>query len=128
MKNLLFLILLNLSADTFTLKVNIKGFANNNGKALVGLYDAKGKMIKGLEEKITNQQVMANFSDLPSGKYAVRVFHDENNNNNLDTGTFGIPKEKWGVSNNIKHLFSGPTLQEILFEINEDKVITIQLN
>jgi len=127
-KLLLFVILLNFSSNLFTLKLTIKGFENNNGKAFVALYDAKGKMIKGLEEKIVNQQVMTSFANLSGGKYAVRVFQDENNNGKLDTGIFGIPKEKWGVSNNIKPMFSGPKFEEIVFEVNADKAIIIQMN
>lgn len=111
----------------FSVKVIIKGFENNKGKAFIAIYDTKEKMIKGLTEPIVNQQVTLNFMDLAIGKYAIKVFHDENNNGKLDTGMFGIPKEKWGVSNNVKPLMSAPKFSDMLFEVNSDKTITINL-
>lgn len=40
--------------------------------------------------------------DLPPGKYAVAIVHDENGNGKLDTNFLGIPKEGYGASNNPK--------------------------
>jgi len=36
---------------------------------------------------------------LPAGEYLVSVFQDTNNNEKLDTGLFGIPKEPFGFTN-----------------------------
>jgi uncharacterized protein (DUF2141 family) len=46
------------------------------------------------------------FDDLPSGHYAISLFHDENGNGKLDT-RFGMPMEGVGFSRN-PHLFFGP--------------------
>ena len=35
---------------------------------------------------------------VPPGDYGAQVFHDENNNNEVDRGIFGIPKEGVGFS------------------------------
>ncbi|MCU0471025.1 MAG: DUF2141 domain-containing protein [Arcicella sp.] len=131
MKQLFVLFLIKFSLfgnNTFNLNVSIKGFENNKGKTMIALYDEKGKRIKAIEEKIVNQQVAAVFSGLSVGKYAIRVFHDENSNSKFDTNFIGIPKEKWGVSNNIKPMFSGPKFRDIVFEVNADKAIEIRLN
>jgi uncharacterized protein (DUF2141 family) len=114
-------------AGGYTLKVTVTGFDNNKGKAYIGLYDTKEKMLKGLVETIVNQQVTVNFNDLPEGKYAVKVYHDENGNGKLDTGMFGIPKEGWGVSNNVKVVMSAPKIEEMLFDLNGNKSINIEL-
>jgi uncharacterized protein (DUF2141 family) len=130
MKTLLLFLLAGISLTTgggLTVKVSIKGFENNKGKAFVAIYDAKEKMIKGVAESVVNQQVTINFTDLPSGKYAVKVFHDENNNGKMDTGMFGIPKEKYGFSNNVKVVMSAPKIEELLFDVSSDKTITINL-
>jgi uncharacterized protein (DUF2141 family) len=128
MKKLFLMFLFHTSlfgSSSFNLTIHIKGFENNKGKILIALYDEKGKRVKGVEEVIVNQRAMASFGGLASGKYAVRVFQDENDNGKLDTGFMGIPKEKWGVSNNIKPLFSGPKFEDMIFEINADKSIEI---
>jgi uncharacterized protein (DUF2141 family) len=130
MKTLLLFLLAGISLTTgggLTVKVSIKGFENNKGKAFVAIYDAKEKMIKGVAESVVNQQVTINFTDLPSGKYAVKVFHDENNNGKMDTGMFGIPKEKYGFSNNVKVIMSAPKIEELLFDLNKNTEITIKL-
>jgi uncharacterized protein (DUF2141 family) len=36
---------------------------------------------------------------LPRGEYVLFAFQDANDNKKLDTGLFGIPKEKFGISN-----------------------------
>lgn len=46
-------------------------------------------------------------ADLPAGRYAVALFHDENGNGKLDT-RFGIPTEGVGFSNNPRLLFGPP--------------------
>ncbi|WP_419827132.1 DUF2141 domain-containing protein [Sphingomonas sp.] len=48
------------------------------------------------------------FGDLPSGDYAVALFHDENDNGRIDT-RFGIPAEGVGFSNNPRLLFGPPS-------------------
>ena len=51
------------------------------------------------------------FTALPSGAYAVALFHDENRNGKLDT-RFGIPTEGVGFSRNPRLLFGPPHFSE----------------
>ena len=48
------------------------------------------------------------FDALPSGTYAIALFHDENANGRLDT-RFGIPAEGVGFSRNPRLLFGPPS-------------------
>jgi uncharacterized protein (DUF2141 family) len=52
------------------------------------------------------------FSEMPSGDYAVAVFHDENDNGKLDT-FLGIPKEGFGFSRNPKNIFGAPRFEQV---------------
>jgi len=36
---------------------------------------------------------------VPPGRYAIQAYHDANNNDDLDRGMFGIPREGLGFSN-----------------------------
>ena len=47
------------------------------------------------------------FADLPTGRFAVAVFHDENANDTLDRNLIGIPKEGYAFSEDA-HGFAGP--------------------
>jgi uncharacterized protein (DUF2141 family) len=56
------------------------------------------------------------FAELALGTYAVSVLHDENQDNQLNTGSFGIPTEGFGFSKN-------PTIQTGAPDFNEAAVI-----
>ncbi len=115
-------------AQKHTLKVSVNGFQNNKGKLYWQLLDAKEKTLKQSVENIDSKAVTVEIKDLPAGKYAVRIFQDENNNTKLDTGLFGIPKEPWGLSNNVKATFGPPKFEEMLFEVKANKEILITLH
>ena len=128
-KALLFIFITNIVfAQKYTLKVNIDGFGNNKGKLYYQVVDTKEKPIKQSAEMIDNKRVIVEVKDLPAGKYAVRIFQDENNNTKMDKGMFGIPKEPWGLSNNIKATFGPPKFEDTLFELKANKEISITLH
>jgi uncharacterized protein (DUF2141 family) len=128
-KALLFIFISNIAlAQKYTLKVNIDGFENNKGKLYYQLVDTKEKPIKQAAEVIENKQVKVEIKDLSAGKYAVRIFQDENDNKKMDKGMFGIPKEPWGLSNNIKATFGPPKFEDTLFELRGNKEISITIH
>ncbi len=57
-----------------------------------------------------------------------RFFHDENSNSLLDKkNLFGIPKEGYGFSNNIRPKFRGANFEESQFIVETDTDLTINL-
>lgn len=64
---------------------------------------------------------------LPSDTYCLSVHHDENANVSMDTNFFGLPKEGWGISNNVRLIMRLPKFDECSFRI-EDKDTTINVN
>lgn len=68
-------------------------------------------------------------SDLPSGEYAVTLFHDVNGNHMLDKNFFGIPTEPYGFSNNARSRFGPPKFDAAKFVLNQKhQMIEIALN
>lgn len=55
---------------------------------------------------------------LPPGRYALAIYLDENENDELDKNMLGIPKEPYGFSNNPRAKWSAPRFDEIAFEMN----------
>jgi uncharacterized protein (DUF2141 family) len=119
------------------LKVTVTGIRNSNGEINFNLFDnADGfpkeetKAIKHLRGKITNDTSTVTFENIPFGKYAVAVYHDENNNKKLDKNWIGRPTEGTAVSNNAKGSISGPPTFEVAkFDFNsQTKVVEIKLN
>jgi len=117
-----------------TLTIKIYGFPNNNGVARVGLYNSeatfagKGKAFREVKIKIKDKKAICEFKDIPQGEYAVRLFHDENMNGNLEKNIMGIPKEAYGVSNNTKSKTGPPKYKRAKFKLTKSKAIDIKIN
>lgn len=86
---------------TTALRLHITGFGSDQGKAMVAIanskqsFDTDGKPFISLILPIQHQEVDQTLS-LPFGEYAVKIFHDANGNEHLDTLIFGIPRENTG--------------------------------
>ena len=76
---------------------------------------------------VEDETVSLKIENIEKGNYAVSVYHDENNNDILETTRlFGIPLEPYGFSNNPSMRF-GPSFKKSVFQFNSDKEITIKL-
>ncbi|MNC95537.1 hypothetical protein D3C83_126870 [compost metagenome] len=64
---------------------------------------------------------------MASGSYAIAVLHDENENFKMDTSIIGIPKEGYGVSNNVKGRFGPPKFADARFRVTEASSMTIRI-
>lgn len=93
----------------------------NSGKVFGKVASMIGKTVPITAQKMSVQ------IQLPMGKYAVAIFQDENKNNKLDKGMFGIPKEPYGFSNNAKATFSAPKFEKASFSVVNDTLIRIDL-
>lgn len=56
--------------------------------------------------------------NLKPGNYAITAFHDANNDSKLNKGSFGIPEEGFGFSNNPQIGFSAPSFDETKFKVS----------
>ena len=54
---------------------------------------------------------------VPAGRYAAQITHDENSNDMVDRGLFGIPREGVGFSNNVRIRFRAPHFDEAAFTV-----------
>ena len=116
--------------------VDISGFPNSDGFAMVALHnsgesykDGEATAFAKSQVKVVDQKVQVVFTNLPYGWYGVSMFHDKNENRQLDTNAMGIPKEAYGFSNNAKGFFGKPDYKKIKFELNSaEKQIAIKLD
>jgi len=79
--------------------------------------------------KVRHTQARCDFEDIPPGKYALAVIHDENMNGKLDTTGLGLPTEGYGFSNDVKGLFGAPAFSAASFAYdgrNLDLTISLQ--
>ena len=57
------------------------------------------------------------FEGLAPGVYAVAVSHDLNGNRKTDRNFVGVPREAWGVSNNVRPSMRAPRFEEAALRI-----------
>ena len=129
------LALLGHGQGTGTLQLVIKNFDDDKGKVLVALYDSEHNWLgdepfqKADTTIYSTEEVIIYFTDIPAGEYAISLYHDENENGDLDTNSFGIPQEDYAFSNNAKGMFGPANYASAAFQITENENIqTIDLN
>ena len=107
--------------------LTITGFDNSAGIARVALVNSRenyseDRPYRGFNFKIIDNTVVQTLGSFLHGEYAVKVYHDENSNHELDTRMFGIPVERYGFSNNARGTFGPPGFDEASFKLNASTV------
>ena len=110
-------------------KVVVKDLKDASGMVRVGLFaDEKSFLKKPIEGKLVKAlqgEVTAVFENVPSGTYALSIIHDSNENGELDSNFFGMPKEGFGFSNDVMGTFGPPSFQKASFTISTSMVLTV---
>ena len=96
---MLLVIVLN-SFETFaqsSLEIHVNNIKSKKGSIRFGLFTSEADYLKNpIEKRViksTGKDVTVVFENLQPGDYALSVIHDENENGELDSNAFGIPKE-----------------------------------
>jgi uncharacterized protein (DUF2141 family) len=108
------------------LTVEISDLKNNTGKIMFQLFDADEKIIDREIGIIENKKCVIIVKGLKPGKYAVRYYHDENQNMEMETNFVGKPLEGYGFSNNVTSKFGPPAFEKWLFDLKSDMKITLK--
>ncbi|GCD80314.1 DUF2141 domain-containing protein [Schleiferia thermophila] len=90
----------------------------DNGKVFLRLKNDQNEIVRESIIPVENKKATIRFTDLSAGSYSVEAFHDQNNNGKLDTNPFGIPKEPYGFSNNVRGNFGPPDFELTLFQVS----------
>ncbi|MBB6523683.1 DUF2141 domain-containing protein [Pseudoteredinibacter isoporae] len=111
----------------------IKGYEESKGTTYLSLYDdaehfnkMDGKSVANVQQRINGDTLRITFHDLNAGEYAVSLYHDANNNRELDRNMLGIPSEPYGFSNDAG-AFGPAKFNKASFKLEEDKTIVINL-
>ena len=117
----------------YSLNVKVTGIENYNGEIELALYkDPKkfaklGQTYRLVRIKPDNSTLSYEFKNLDQGKYAICLFHDENNNKVCDKNFLGIPTEAYAFSNNTRPRFSIPTFEECSTYLDKNKTFSIKM-
>lgn len=116
-----------------SVKIRFTDTNRKDGEILYAIFNDRGEFPKGKTFDEGAVRVVSEIDgaietiDLPEGEYAISVFLDENQNKKLDTNVIGIPKERFGFSNNPKILTGPPGYTKCKFTVTADKEIRIKL-
>jgi len=129
------LMLALLSANTLVaqgkLELTIKNIKEVKGTIRVALFDNGNDFLKKPIDskvvKVSGNVASVVFDKLASGEYAVSVIHDINENQELDKGFMGIPKEPYGFSNDARGKFGPPSYEESKLVIKGDVKASIKV-
>ena len=115
----------------YRLEVRVSGATPGKGQILASLFDSAATHMKTPAHQIIEpvrdaQPVVLHFGSHRSGEYSVAVIYDENDNGELDTGLFGIPKEKVAFSNDAKGRF-GPAKWEAARFLVKDSDLSMEI-
>ncbi|WP_331352083.1 DUF2141 domain-containing protein [Cellvibrio sp. UBA7671] len=114
------------------LTLNVINIKSVKGNLLVAVYDkeehytANSNWVAAKQVKVSGTTMLLDFADLPAGNYAIKLFQDENENNQIDIGANGIPTELYGFSNN-GGSYGPPSFDEAKVVVDKATEIEIQL-
>lgn len=123
----LIMISVHLSSQN-TLGIEITGIRSNKGKIMLQLFDEKEKILTQEMGLISEYKCTISIKNLKPGKYALRYFHDENQNMKMETNLVGKPTEGYGFSNNVMGMFGPPPFVKWLFELKKDTKIVLKIS
>lgn len=111
-------------ASPNSLKVVVKDLRSDTGTVRIGLWNAADGFTKeqariaGRQAPVENGNSEFVFEDLKPGRYALIVYHDENDNGEFDRTLIGLPAEGLGFSNDAWiNIFGAPTFEEAAIEL-----------
>lgn len=124
-------------ADAGKVTVKMTGFKNADGIVRTVLVNNEQDYLKeagqeggsSAELKVNSDMTAEHsFENVEYGKYAVKIYHDVNNNNKLDKNMVGMPREPYGLSNNARGKLGLPAFSTVTFDVNApEQVIEIQI-
>jgi len=107
-----------------TLLIHADGFRNDRGKAGAALFNSANGWpenaslsVQHLPFPIKDGKSELSFTNIPSGQYAVAMFHDEKMTQKISRNFLGMPTEGFGFSNNPKIYLHPPSYNEAAFDL-----------
>lgn len=117
----------NLPSDsTGVLTVRVVGLESDEGTVRIELDSAQSygrdASVRLAELPIQNRTARWTLDDVPYGTYAVALYHDQNDNDELDTNFLGRPQEAYGFSNDARGTMGPPDFEEAAFTLDGDSL------
>jgi uncharacterized protein (DUF2141 family) len=109
-----------------TLSVEIKKLKSETGYIMLEILDENEATIMQTMGVVKNGVATIIIKDLEPGTYAIKFFHDANENKKMDADKYGRPTESYGFSNNARGFMSEPKFKKMLFEFSESTTLEMK--
>ena len=130
---LTFVVLSASPAAALDVTITVQGIRNDKGKIAALAFASKDGFPDGVTQALAQTQVDARkgtvtltLKNVPAGRVAVTILHDENENGRLNRSIIGIPLEGVGMSGNPAGSHP-PTFDDAVLEIRKSQKLTITL-
>ena len=117
----------NVTAQEGRIVVIMTNIPENEGIAMVALsnskenYEKKGISFMEQNAEVAENRAEVIFENVPYGIYAIKVFHDEDEDGEMDTNFLGIPSEAYGFSNNARGSFGPAAWEDAKFTFSSER-------
>jgi len=109
-----------------SLEIHVDNIKSKKGSIQFGLFNSEADFLKNpIEKRViksTGTGITVVFENLQPGDYALSVIHDENENGELDSNAFGIPKEGFAFGNNALGSFGPPSFEKATIKVGDQDV------
>ena len=113
--------------------VEVTEIRNDRGVIRLALHNnpeefPEGERFRGFDEPANPGSIVVPIKDVPAGRYAAALLHDENQDGGMNTNFIGLPLEGFGFSRDAPVLLSAPAFEAAAFDVpHEGTRITIRV-
>lgn len=102
--------------------LQVRGLRSDKGHLMLALFDSNASFPKVASRSaviaISYRSATWRVPSLALGKYAIALYHDENDNGRLDKNLLGIPREDYAFSCGAKAILGPPRWRTASFAVN----------
>ena len=113
-----------ITENTSSFILEVDGLGKVEGELRIAMFNSQESYTKEpvytVVLPVDSTTVFWQVDELPFGNYAIAVYHDKNTNGKLDTNVLGIPKERYGFSNNARGRFGPASWNDSFFSFTAD--------
>ncbi|MDH5731022.1 MAG: DUF2141 domain-containing protein [Gammaproteobacteria bacterium] len=127
----MFLLSIASASMAASLTIHVRALNNDTGLLRMALFEQSQQELfpKHIEKaryqqsaRIENQQAVIQLHQLPPGRYAAFVFHDEDNDQIMDHNWIGFPQELFGFVKNYQVKMLPPKFDEVAFDVQKENL------
>ncbi|MEE9380209.1 MAG: DUF2141 domain-containing protein [Hyphomonadaceae bacterium] len=113
------------AAEGVSLDVTVTGMETPSGVVRIALFQGEeayesGPPLSGENIDVTGDTVTIAFADLEPGAYGIKMYHDINDDGDMNANPFGMPTEPYAFSNNAKGRFGPAKWADASFTVSSD--------